>query len=144
MKDLNATLQKISVFMHERTGYSIQHTVLAAREELGHLYNHDLFIYNSDEWQFFLDLINEACLNPCHIEPIFVAATKTDAINYAKQGLRLNDKTWRLKNSEVEEVLFNCKCGVMPAIKVTADTDMQEGAEMTVGICKKHAYKIGE
>jgi len=63
MKNLNNTLEKISIKMHNRTGYSILHMVLEANDdfELRGKYRNNFFIYNSEEWQFFIELIEEAC-----------------------------------------------------------------------------------
>lgn len=60
MKDLNKKLDKISRLMHKRTGYSLIHIVLEAKYNMPEYY-HDFFIFNSDEWQFFIELIGEAC-----------------------------------------------------------------------------------
>jgi type IV secretory pathway VirB4 component len=70
----------------------------------------------------------------------FITTSRTAAIKLAKQGLKLNDKTLRLKNVSVYDTQFICKnkCGGKPAIQVIADTNMQDRAVMVVGICKKH------
>lgn len=61
---INNTLEKISRLTHRRTGYALRHIILipSRDEEMKNYYhNHDLFIYGSLEWQFFIDLIEEAC-----------------------------------------------------------------------------------
>lgn len=58
MKDLNKKLEKISCHMHKRTGYSLTHAVLECDDNMA---CHRLFKFNSDEWAFFLDLLEEAC-----------------------------------------------------------------------------------
>jgi len=62
--DTNSQLNKLSVRMHKRTGYSIIHTVLEARDNGAKTYSNilsDFITFNSDEWGTFLLIINEAC-----------------------------------------------------------------------------------
>lgn len=72
MKNLNKKLEEISCLMHRRTGYSLRHSILEcrdnlSRQEIGINPNHDqestydFFRYNSDEWQIFIELLEEAC-----------------------------------------------------------------------------------
>ena len=63
MKNLNKKLEKISKTMHKKTGYSLKHSILEVYEdkEMCILYTHEFFIFNSDEWQIFIELLEEAC-----------------------------------------------------------------------------------
>ena len=57
-EDINETLERISLKMHKRTGYSVIHAVLECEDEM------DLprfFKFNSDEWEIFLLILEEAC-----------------------------------------------------------------------------------
>lgn len=71
-------------------------------------------------------------------KPFFIAASKSAAIFTAKQGLKLNDKTLRLKNVRVFELITSYEGKRIPTVKVVADTDMQTGAKMYVGYSKEH------
>lgn len=71
--------------------------------------------------------------------PFFIAATKSAAKFTAMQGLKLNDKTLRLKNVRISETSFKLKNIDIPAVQVMADTDMQTDASMIVGYSKEHA-----
>jgi hypothetical protein len=70
--------------------------------------------------------------------PFFIAGTKAAAIFTAKQGLKLNDKTLRLKNVRVFYTQKKLGKETIPAVRVFADTDMQSGAMMLVGYSKEH------
>lgn len=75
---------------------------------------------------------------------IWIVGTKTEAIKFAKQGLKLIDKTLRLKNVRVIDTTFpyanhkNKTVGVVLAVKVVADTNMKNNAVMVVGYSKNH------
>lgn len=63
MKNLNKVLEKISRLMHSRTGYSLRSCVLEVVRDFDMRvkYRNDFFILNSDEWQIFIELIEQAC-----------------------------------------------------------------------------------
>lgn len=64
--ELNKQLEKLSIRMHQKTGYSLQHCVLEAKynmRDCSPYYGdtHDFFIYNSPEWGMFIMILEEAC-----------------------------------------------------------------------------------
>lgn len=71
-------------------------------------------------------------------KPFFIARTKAAAIFTAKQGLKLNDKTLRLKNVRITQTNIFIKGEVIPSVKIVADTGMQTDASMIVGYSKKY------
>lgn len=77
---------------------------------------------------------------------IFITTSKTAAISLAKQGLKLNDKTLKLKNVFTYVLPFKCEGKGYShnalQVMVIADTNMQAGARMEVGICKQHTNCI--
>lgn len=63
--NFNETLDTLSVLAHKKTGYSIQSMVIFFfnDSELREKYEFTFFIFNSIEWQIFIELIQEAINN---------------------------------------------------------------------------------
>lgn len=73
------------------------------------------------------------------MQPPIIAANPRQAIKIAKYTIRYTNKAFRLKNVVVLNTTITYKTFTLPAIKLTADTNMQEDVEVTIGISKAHA-----